>query len=986
LSDAQQQCSLAFVFTDIEGSSRLWEAHGGTFLKALETHDALLTETCREFGGQVVKNEGDAFFLVFDEPRQALQFALHAQQLLQEYDWQQHLPDALRVRMGLHYGGMFERNGDYFGTEVNRTARLCDAGHGGQILASEELLAACGEIPPHTVVTDLARHRLRGLTVPQHLYQVTLAHWERQEWPVLRTLDDVPTNLPAQVTSFVGREKDLERVASLLVDPQVRLLTLTGPGGSGKSRLAQEAAAHALERFPDGVFWVSLAELSTVEAVPAAIMEVLKLQPQVGKSPAAVIAAHAHDRQFLLVLDNFEHLIEAADFLADLLRLSADVRLLVTSREVLHLQGEQLFHVLPLALPEPPINYQTLSQYESVHLFLHRARAVSEDFAITEENAAAIAEICLRLDGIPLAIELAAAWVRVYPPLRILQRLGGSSRLLTSRVRGIAERQRTVADTIDWSYRMLSPEEQRTLRWLSVFRGGFFLDAAEGICGPEAVENVMTLYDKSLLYSKEALSQQRFHMLETIREFAEEKLEAAGEAEEAQRNHLAYYAEWTKGLRKHGEEQQDERFWSLIVAEAHNAQQALAEALRTQSLAGTEALLGIVDARHGMAGAGDRMLPLLEEVLTHVPGHEGELWTAEAASMRLRCYFSCQRHREGLEHAEEAFALCEASGDVRYRHNCAYSASALALGSSDRTAARRWTVECGKWAATPVERIGVATRLCLMGDLQEALAQADSVLEDLVKHEPNHDKWKIINEALGIYLRAAEFAKGLPYVPEYVRLVEGPLRGDAGVIKFAWVSAIPIVARGGDRDEAERLARGAAVIFDGLEPALRASQLLQALIYCACGQLWEVAAELVDRYIGSWPVADLAPNLEEMMGAAMAEICSRRGHREQAVAAIMPFLRAEFQFDEEGDYYHGLRLKSAAEVLRVSGKHAEAVKVATVARRLQILWPLRKLLCEELLELLATELPAPAFEQAKAKGEKLTGAEAVCLSREGLGI
>lgn len=752
MSVAKQEHPRALVFTDIEGSSQLWERWGGAFLKALEAHDALLTETCRECGGQVVKNEGDAFFLVFDEPRSALQFALRAQQLLQEYDWQQHLPDTLRVRMGLHYGAMFERNGDYFGTEVNRTARICDAGHGGQVLASEELLAACGDIPPNTLVTDLARHRLRGLTVPQHLYQVTLAHWPQQEWPVLRTLDDVPTNLPAQVTSFIGREKDLERLAKLLADPQVRLVTITGPGGSGKSRLAQEAAAKALEVFPDGVFWVSLAEYSTVEAVPVATMEVLKLQAQAGQSPAAVIAAHAHDRQLLLVLDNFEHLIEAADFLADLLRLSADVRLLVTSREVLHLQGEQLFHVLPLAVPEPPINYQTLSQYESVHLFLHRARAVSEDFAITEENAAAIAEICLRLDGIPLAIELAAAWVRIYPPLRILQRLGGSSRLLTSRIRGVAERQRTVTDTIDWSYRMLSPEEQRTLRWLSVFRGGFFLEAAETVCGETAVEDVMSLYDKSLLYSREALGQQRFQMLETIREFAEEKLEAAGEAEEAQRSHLKYYAEWTESLRELGEEQPDERFWSLIIAEAYNVRQAINEALRTQSLRGTEALLSVLNARLGIAGAHDQMLPLLEEVLAQVPGHEGEPWTAEAAYLQLMCYYHCQRHQEGLEHAEEAFTLCEASGDVRYRRICAFYASALGVGSSDRRAARRWAVEHGKWVATPAERVAVAERLCQIGDLPEALAQVDSACEHIAVLPPDRSKYGAISCTLGVYL------------------------------------------------------------------------------------------------------------------------------------------------------------------------------------------------------------------------------------------
>lgn len=215
-------------------------------------------------------------------------------------------------------------------------------------------------------------------------------------------------------------------------------------------------------------------------------------------------------------------------------------------------------------------------------------------------------------------------------------------------------------------------------------------------------------------------------------------------------------------------------------------------------------------------------------------------------------------------------------------------------------------------------------------------------------------------------------------------MVQGPLRADAKVLQYAWLPAIPIVARCGDREEAARLAREAAAIFDGLEPALRASQLLMTLIYCAWGQLWEVAAQLVDQYIGSWPVADLSSNLDEMMGAAMAEICSRRGQREQAVSAIMPFLRAEFQFDEEGDYYHGQRLKSAAEVLRVCGNLPEAVQVASVASRLQSLWPFRKLVCEELLGLLADEMPPEAFAQAKSEGETMTGAAAFALARKAL--
>lgn len=978
---------LALVFTDIEDSSRLWEEHGERFMEAVEAHNALLREVCAAQGGSVIKEEGDAFFLVFSDPVCAATFAVQGQEALAAYEWESHGFPALRVRMGLHFGETIARAGDHFGPEVNRTARICSAGHGGQVLASDEFISASGEPGAEVVLTDLARHRLRGLSEPQHLYQITLAHWPQQEWPLLRTLDDVPTNLPAQVTSFVGRERDLERVASLLTDPQVRLLTLTGPGGSGKSRLAQEAAARSLESFPDGVFWISLAEFSTVEAVPAAILEVLKLKPEAGRSPAAVIAAHARDRQQLLVLDNFEHLIEAADFVAELLSLSRDIRLLVTSREVLHLQGEQLFHVLPLALPEPPINYQTLSQYESVHLFLQRARAVSEDFTITEDNAAAIAEICLRLDGIPLALELAAAWVGVYPPLRILQRLGGRSQVLTSRVRGVAERQRTVADTIDWSYRMLSAEEQRTLRWLSVFRGGLFLEAAEAVCGPTASENVMTLYDKSLLYAREALGQQRFHLLETIREFAEERLVEAGEEHEARRGHWTYYARWVEDCQRVPQYGAQESYWFLVALEAANVEEAVRQATRQGCMAEVVSLLYILFDRLGASpGVAERLLLVLNEVLAQALGHEGEVWPAVASWVRLACYHHSGRYGEGLGRAEEAFALAEASGDDERRYGCASWASILAIGDGKRQDAIRWARQMGNWVEDAQGRSELAGHLSNIGDLQQALAQADRALADGEGMADLYGRCFTLANSLGVYMEAGQFERGLPFVPELVGLVRGPLREVPSVIQFAWVCAVPITARCGDREEAARLAREQAALQDTLEPDLRAVRLVVSLTYCIWGGLWQVAAELADQYLGPWPIADLPVPSVVACGGTMAEVNSRRGDREQALAAITPLLQSECGFDEEGDYFGGQRLKSSGEVLRVCGKLAEAVQVTVVAARLQSLWPFRKLFCEELLELLASEMPAEAFAQAKSEGETMTGVEAFALARKTLGL
>ena len=474
----------ALVFTDIEGSSQIWEEFGQRIVGALEAHNEILRVSCEAHGGRVIKEEGDAFFMAFPEAEEALSFAVQAQDELQEYDWSQHGPDELKVRMGLHHGEAWQRGDDLWGTEVNRSARICEAGHGGQVLMSEAFMRACAQPEQMVVVTDLSRRRLRGLAEPEHLFQITLRGWARQEWPALRSLDDIPTNLPAQVTSFVGRERETENLASLLADDETRLVTLTGPGGSGKSRLAQHAGGQALEHFPDGVYWIELAELTAPESVLAAVMQALKLEPVPDRSAVEQIAEFARDRTFLLVLDNFEHVIDAADDVLALLRAAPTVKALITSREVLRVPGEHVVQVPPLTIPEPPINWETLSQYESVRLFLHRAREAAGDFAITPDNAAAVAEICVRLDGIPLALELAAAWVRMYAPRDILDQLGGEGRALTSRVRGIVERQRTLRDTIQWSYDLLDEEDQRVFRFLSVFRGGFFLDAAEAVCGP----------------------------------------------------------------------------------------------------------------------------------------------------------------------------------------------------------------------------------------------------------------------------------------------------------------------------------------------------------------------------------------------------------------------------------------------------------------------------------------------------------------------
>lgn len=988
MHNGYRQRPLTLVFTDIEGYSELWDRHGEAFLRAFAAHNSLLDEQCGLAGGQVVKLEGDAFFCVFTDPSQALRFALDTQQQLNEYDWTDHGIDDLKVRIGLHLGLVHERDGDYFGAEVNRAARICSAGHGGQILASEELLGACGELPAEVVVTDLARHRLRGLAEPQRLYQVTLSHWEQQEWPALRTLDHVPNNLPAAVTSFVGREQELEQLGGMLGDQQTRLLTLVGPGGSGKSRLAREAAGHALESFPDGVFWVPLADFSSPEAVPAAMLDVLKLQPQGEQRAAAVIANHTRDRQVLIILDNFEHLLEAADFLADLLEMVGSLKVLVTSREVLHLQGEQLLHVPPLALPEPPVTWQTLSQYDSVHLFLHRARAVSQGFTVTADNAAAVAEICLRLDGIPLAIELVAAWTGVFTFEEILRDIGLEARVLTSRVRGASERHRTMRGAFEWSYGLLSAREQEVFRRLCVFHGGFFREAAEAVCGPGAAEALINLHDKSLIDARDAAGDTRFHLLEVAREFGEEKLVEAGEEGDTRERHVSYYSQFPTDPSMSDEADSEAHFWENLTLEAPNLEAALRSALRFSAMSEAERLVILCRSMaHTNLSLFVRLLPMLDEALGQASGHERETWPTVVAQARLSCLFRLRRHDEGLRAAEDTFTLVETGGTREYRFRFAAKACELAVCAGDEAQQRRWVAEMGKWVETTYQRALLMSRLGNLGDLPAALAQAERCLADSERDGIAGVRRYVLVDFATLCLFGNEFDRALPHIAELMRLQrEFAHRGNPAVIRWGNAPIITMLARSGEAEEAARTARESMSLMDRLEPGMRCIGSVRVVSFCAWGSLWDLAAELADEYLGAWPLADLPAWEVPYRGADMAEIYARCGDQQQATAAITPLLAGDYVGHERGALWGGLTVRQVAEVLRVCGLTTEAVQVATVALRLHSRWPFRKLMCEELLDLLAEETTAAAFARASGDSEAMDRDEAYALARRALGL
>ncbi len=531
-----------FLFTDIEGSTRLWEAHGDDMAAALARHDDVLATAVAQAGGSVLKTTGDGLIAVFDTVADGLTAAIDGQQALDRERWGATGP--LRVRMGIHRGHTEARHGDFFGPAMNRAARIMAAGHGGQVLISGAA-ALDARLPADIALRDLGMHRLKDLTEPEHLYQV-VHELLGSEFPALNTLDGRPNNLPQQATEFLGREDELAAIRLMLDSPATKLLTITGPGGAGKTRLGLQVAADELDRFPDGVFFVDLSAERDPSAVFDAIAGALTI-PLSGTTDALhVLEARLRDSRMLLVLDNFEQVTAAAVGLSQLLQRAPGLKVLVTSRETLRIRAEQVFPVPPLSLPHPRGTPTEIAESESVRLFTDRARAVRPDFAVNAENAATIAEICLRLDGLPLAIELAAARLNVFTPLDLLERLRERLDVLGGGGRDLPDRQRTLWGAIGWSYELLDSTERDVLELLSVFASTDLRSleavAAEASGSVSAVDVLGSLVDKSLVRTLDTGPTQRFSMLLMIKEFAASRLaESPDREEKVRRAHATYY-------------------------------------------------------------------------------------------------------------------------------------------------------------------------------------------------------------------------------------------------------------------------------------------------------------------------------------------------------------------------------------------------------------------------------------------------------------
>ena len=551
--------TVTFLFTDLEGSTRLLEAHPAAYRNAVRRHHDLLRSAVEGHGGVVFETVGDAVYAAFAQATDAVAAALAGQLALRREDWGALGEGALRARMGLHTGEVVAQGGHYFGAPLYRAGRLLPAAHGGQVVltgATAELIADA--LPAEAALHDLGEHRLRDLARPVRVFQ--LGHPDLPaEFPPLRTLDALPHNLPLQLTSFVGREREQADVRRLL--DATRLLTLTGPGGTGKTRLALQVAADALEAHPDGVWLAELGALADPALVPQAVAAAVGVREEPGRPLVATLTDALRPKRLLLVLDNCEHLLDACARLADaLLRACPHATVLATSREALGIAGETAWRVPSLSLPaprdaEPPLPPEALTRYEAVRLFVDRAVAAQPAFRVTAQNAPAVVQVCRRLDGIPLALELAAARVRVLPPVQLLGRLEDRFRLLTGGSRTALERHQTLQATVDWSYDLLSAQEQTLFDRLSVFAGGWTLEAAEHVCASGGVDEddvldlLTRLVDKSLVLAEEAAGGvARYRLLETLRQYGQHKLAAAGAAAPLRGRHAGVYLALAEAL------------------------------------------------------------------------------------------------------------------------------------------------------------------------------------------------------------------------------------------------------------------------------------------------------------------------------------------------------------------------------------------------------------------------------------------------------
>jgi len=730
--------TVSFLFTDIEGSTRLLEQHPQEMGAAMSRHHDLLREAVEANGGIVFETLGDGVYASFARARDGIRAAIGGQRAIRAEDWS--AVGELRVRMGLHTGDVQVRGEHYFGPALFRCARLMAIGHGGQILLSRATRDLVDEgLPPGASLRALGTHRLKDLAEPTEIYQ--LVHPDLPaDFPPLNSLDILANNLPTQTTRFIGRQREVAAVRELA--SAQRLLTLSGTGGAGKTRLALQVAADLVDTFKDGVWLVELGPIADPALVPQAVASALSVREEPGRAPLSALVEFVRSRNLLVLLDSCEHVVQACAELANtLLRAAPDLHILVTSREVLGISGETTWRVPSLSLPpKPPPPPESMDQYEAVGLFVERARAANTNFRLTAQNAAAVMEICARLDGIPLAIELAAARIRMLSVEQIAARLDDRFRLLTGGSRAAMPRQRTLRALVDWSYGLLQETERMLFRRLSIFAGGWTLEAAETVCGGDGLEPydvldlLMQLVDKSLVIADEQAGHERYRTLETIREYARERLTEAGELPAVQERHYA----WFVGLAEQAPpEGYDTQGLATVGHEYDNLRAALRWAVDSGESERALRLAGGLWSFWSVRGFYTEGRAWLREVLALGGGESRPGIAARARALQAAGHLAnCQGdYAAAADLLEESRTISEELGDQTALGAALHLLGNLAIGQGELEQAgelfmqaRELNRRSGNRAAEILNMLQLAEVAFQTGDTPQSLALGEDVL------------------------------------------------------------------------------------------------------------------------------------------------------------------------------------------------------------------------------------------------------------------
>jgi predicted ATPase/class 3 adenylate cyclase/Tfp pilus assembly protein PilF len=607
------------LFSDIGGSTRLAQRLGEKYVQVLETHQRILRDTFTKWNGHEVSTHGDSFFAVFSRVTDALSAAVEAQHALANERWTEDI--RLQVRMGVHTGEPMLVSGDYVGVDVHRAARICEAAYPGQVVLSNETRVIVErQLPPHVTLRELGKYRLKDLNELEHLYQLVIPGLP-SEFPPLKSFEFIANNLPLQLTSFIGREREIEEIRQLL--NSARLITLTGAGGTGKTRLAIEVVQTMGNQYPDGAWVVDFAVLPEPSLIWQSIASVLAVREEPNRSLTQTLIDFLRSKRLLLLFDNCEHLISAcAQVVGMLLQVCPQLQILATSREPLGIPGENQYYVPTLTTPQmdAELLLEELSRTEAVRVFIDRAVMVRPAFKLTKANALAVAQICRRLDGIPLAIELAAARAKGLSVEQIAERLDDRFSLLSTGSRTALQRHQTLRATIDWSYNLLSEKERILLSRLSVFAGGWMLESATEVCLIVQIEErdilnlLLNLSDKSLVIIEEQQGETRYRFLETIRQYALEKLAESGEERLVRNRHLDYFIQFAEEAERNYRGKKQLFWFRVMERERDNLRAALDYVLHTDQVETSLRLIGTVFWLWFFQG----------------PWSEGQIWTEAA--------------------------------------------------------------------------------------------------------------------------------------------------------------------------------------------------------------------------------------------------------------------------------------------------------------------------------------------------------------------